>query len=114
MPSSAATAPHLRRCAAPCELLRQLAAGASACGRKIGAPATCSTVGFVSAFSAPSRSARSVPLNTLWKAADYEYVIRDMEYAVMIVSAELLDVVGAFPTAGDRFVTSSLSAAART
>jgi hypothetical protein len=55
-----------------------------------------------------------VPLNTLWKAADYEYVIRDMEYAVMIVSAELLDVVGAFPTAGDRFVTSSLSAAART
>jgi len=31
-----------------------------------------------------------VPLNTVWKPADYEYVIRDSRARVLIVSEELL------------------------
>jgi benzoate-CoA ligase family protein len=31
-----------------------------------------------------------IPLNTLWKAADYEHVVRDSRAAVLIVSPELL------------------------
>jgi acyl-coenzyme A synthetase/AMP-(fatty) acid ligase len=56
---------------------------------------------FVSAFfGAIKIGAIPVPLNTLWKAADYEYVIRDTRAAVMIVSAELLEVVERIPEAG--------------
>ena len=58
---------------------------------------------FVSAFfGAIKIGAIPVPLNTLWKAADYEYVIRDTRAAVMIVSAELLDVVERISDAGRR------------
>src|SRR3954468_5220305 len=41
-------------------------------------------------FGAIKIGAVPVPLNTLWKPADYEYVIRDSRAAVLIVSAELL------------------------
>src|SRR5207253_1512725 len=40
-----------------------------------------------------------VPLNTLWKPADYQYVIRDSRAAVLIVSAELLPNVERIPAA---------------
>jgi 4-hydroxybenzoate-CoA ligase len=53
---------------------------------------------FVSAFfGAIKIGAVPVPLNTLWKAADYEYVIRDARASVLIVSAELLNVVELIP-----------------
>ncbi len=51
-------------------------------------------------FGAIKIGAVPVPLNTLWKSADYEYVIRDSRAAVLIVSAELLDVVEHIPDAG--------------
>ena len=41
-------------------------------------------------FGAIKIGAVPVPLNTLWKPADYQYVIRDSRAAVLIVSAELL------------------------
>jgi benzoate-CoA ligase family protein len=41
-------------------------------------------------FGAIKIGAVPVPLNTLWKPADYEYVIRDSRAAVIIVSPELL------------------------
>src|SRR6476620_1331388 len=41
-------------------------------------------------FGAIKIGAVPVPLNTLWKPADYEYVIRDSRARVLIVSAELL------------------------
>ncbi len=62
---------------------------------------------FVSAFfGAIKIGAVPVPLNTLWKAADYEYVIRDTRAAVLIVSAELLDVVERIPDAGRQIAAS--------
>ena len=49
---------------------------------------------FVSAFfGAIKIGAVPVPLNTLWKPADYQYVIRDSRAGVLIVSAELLPAV---------------------
>jgi benzoate-CoA ligase len=48
-------------------------------------------------FGAIKIGAVPVPLNTLWKSADYEYVIRDTRAAVLIVSAELIDVVERIP-----------------
>jgi len=53
-------------------------------------------------FGAIKIGAVPVPLNTLWKSADYEYVIRDSRAAVLVVSAELLDVVEHIPDAGRR------------
>ena len=53
-------------------------------------------------FSAIKIGAVPVPLNTLWKSADYEYVMRDTRAGVLIVSAELLDVVERIPDAGRR------------
>ena len=41
-------------------------------------------------FGAIKIGAVPVPLNTLWKPADYEYVVRDSRAAALIVSAELL------------------------
>src|SRR5262249_33294811 len=41
-------------------------------------------------FRAIKIGAVPIPLNTLWKPADYEYVIRDSGAAVVIISAELL------------------------
>jgi benzoate-CoA ligase family protein len=41
-------------------------------------------------FGAIKIGAVAVPLNTLWKAADYEYVVRDSRARVLVVSAELL------------------------
>jgi len=43
----------------------------------------------------------AVPLNTLWKAADYQHVLRDSRAAVLIVSAELLPQIERIP-ADDR------------
>ena len=48
-------------------------------------------------FGAIKIGAVPVPLNTLWKAADYQYVLRDSRAAVLIVSAELLPVVAQIP-----------------
>jgi benzoate-CoA ligase len=52
-------------------------------------------------FGAIKIGAVPVPLNTLWKPADYQYVIRDSRAAVLIVSAELLPSIEDIP-AGDR------------
>jgi 4-hydroxybenzoate-CoA ligase len=51
-------------------------------------------------FGAIKIGAVPVPLNTLWKAADYEYVIRDSRAGVLIVSAALLDTVERIPENG--------------
>ena len=48
-------------------------------------------------FGAIKIGAVPVPLNTLWKPADYQYVIRDSRAAVLIVSAELLANVECLP-----------------
>jgi benzoate-CoA ligase family protein len=48
-------------------------------------------------FGAIKIGAVPVPLNTLWKSADYEYVIRDSRAGVLIVSAALLDTVERIP-----------------
>ena len=53
-------------------------------------------------FSAIKIGAVPVPLNTLWKAADYQYVIRDSRAAVLMVSAELLATVESIPEADRR------------
>jgi benzoate-CoA ligase len=53
-------------------------------------------------FSAIKIGAVPIPLNTLWKAADYQYVIRDSRAAVLIVSAELLATVESIPEADRR------------
>jgi len=55
---------------------------------------------FVYAFFAAIKiGAVPVPLNTLWKPADYEYVIRDSRADVLIVSAELLAAIERIPAA---------------
>jgi benzoate-CoA ligase len=53
-------------------------------------------------FGAIKIGAVPVPLNTLWKSADYEYVIRDTRASVLIVSAELIDVVERIPDSSRR------------
>ena len=53
-------------------------------------------------FGAIKIGAVPVPLNTLWKPADYQYVIRDSRAAVLIVSAELLADVERIPDADRR------------
>ena len=53
-------------------------------------------------FGAIKIGAVPVPLNTLWKPADYEYVIRDTRAAVLIVSAELLPNIERIPPADRR------------
>ena len=53
-------------------------------------------------FGAIKIGAVPVPLNTLWKPADYRYVIRDSRAAVLIVSAELLPTVERIPDAERR------------
>jgi len=45
---------------------------------------------FYSFFGAIKIGAVPVPLNTLWKPSDYEYVLRDSRAGVVIVSPELL------------------------
>jgi benzoate-CoA ligase len=44
----------------------------------------------------------AVPLNTLWKAADYEYVVRDSRAAVLIVGEALLPQIDALPVESRR------------
>jgi len=44
-------------------------------------------------FGAIKIGAVPVPLNTLWKPADYEYVVRDSQARVLVVSVELLPVI---------------------
>ncbi len=53
-------------------------------------------------FGAIKIGAVPVPLNTLWKPADYQYVIRDSRAAVLIVSAELLPSIERIPGAERR------------
>ncbi len=53
-------------------------------------------------FGAIKIGAVPVPLNTLWKPADYQYAIRDSRASVLIVSAELLDTIEAIPAADRR------------
>jgi acyl-coenzyme A synthetase/AMP-(fatty) acid ligase len=53
-------------------------------------------------FGAIKIGAVPVPLNTLWKPADYQYVIRDSRAAVLIVSAELLAGIERIPAADRR------------
>jgi benzoate-CoA ligase family protein len=53
-------------------------------------------------FGAIKIGAVPVPLNTLWKPADYQYVIRDSRATVLIVSAELLGGIERIPDAARR------------
>jgi benzoate-CoA ligase family protein len=53
-------------------------------------------------FGAIKIGAVPVPLNTLWKAADYQYVIRDSRATVLIVSAQLLPAIERLPVAERR------------
>jgi acyl-coenzyme A synthetase/AMP-(fatty) acid ligase len=53
-------------------------------------------------FGAIKIGAVPVPLNTLWKPADYQYVIRDTRAEVLIVSAELLAGIEQIPAADRR------------
>src|SRR5437879_9932658 len=46
-------------------------------------------------FGAIKAGAVPVPLNTLWKPADYAYVVRDSRAGVVIVSPELLPKIDA-------------------
>src|SRR5262249_44073647 len=50
-------------------------------------------------FGAIKIGAIPVPLNTLWKSADYQYVIHDSRARVAIVSAELLPQIQKIPAA---------------
>jgi benzoate-CoA ligase len=50
-------------------------------------------------FGAIKIGAVPVPLNTLWKTADYQYVIRDSRAGVLIVSADLLPAIERIPAA---------------
>ena len=53
-------------------------------------------------FGAIKIGAVPVPLNTLWKPADYQYVIRDSRAAALIVSDALLPGIERVPAAGRR------------
>jgi len=55
-------------------------------------------------FGAIKIGAVPVPLNTLWKPADYEYVIRDSRAGVVIVSPQLLPQVEKVPAEARRAV----------
>jgi benzoate-CoA ligase len=55
-------------------------------------------------FGAIKIGAVPVPLNTLWKTADYEYVIRDSRAGVIIVSQELLPQIERVSAAARRAV----------
>jgi benzoate-CoA ligase family protein len=48
-------------------------------------------------FGAIKIGAVPVPLNTLWKAADYQYVIRDSRATALLVSAPLLPAIQSIP-----------------
>ncbi|MCU1381678.1 MAG: benzoate-CoA ligase family [Acidobacteria bacterium] len=50
-------------------------------------------------FGAIKIGAVPVPLNTLWKPADYQFVIRDSRAAVLIVAGSLLPAIEAIPSA---------------
>ena len=57
---------------------------------------------FVYSFYAAIKiGAVPVPLNTLWKAADYQYVMRDSRATVLIVGAAFLPLIQSIPT-GER------------
>ncbi len=53
-------------------------------------------------FGAIKMGAVPVPLNTLWKPADYEHVVRDSRASVLIVSNELLAGVERIPSESTR------------
>ncbi len=49
-------------------------------------------------FGVMKIGAVAVPINTLWKPADYEYVLNDARARVLIVSAELLPKIAEIPS----------------
>ena len=51
-------------------------------------------------FGAIKAGAVPIPLNTLWKPADYQHVIRDSRAGVLIVSATLLPQIEKIPAGG--------------
>jgi len=55
-------------------------------------------------FGAIKVGAVPVPLNTLWKPPDYEYVIRDSRASVLVVSSELLPSIEAVPLDARRWL----------
>lgn len=55
-------------------------------------------------FGAIKIGALPVPLNTLWKPADYAFVIRDSLASVLIVSAELLPQIESIPADARRSI----------
>src|SRR6202521_3044074 len=55
-------------------------------------------------FGAIKIGAVPIPTNTLWKAADYEYILNDSRAGVVIVSEALLPQVQAIPRARLRYL----------
>jgi len=53
-------------------------------------------------FGAIKIGALPVPLNTLWKPSDYEYVLRDSRAGILVVSGTLLPRIDAIPSASRR------------
>ena len=55
-------------------------------------------------FGAIKIGAVPIPINTLWKPADYQYVLNDSRARVLVVSAELLPQIDCIPPAELRFL----------
>src|SRR6266550_2295897 len=59
-------------------------------------------------FGAIKMGAVPIPLNTLWKPADYQHVIGDSRAAVLVVSSELLPVINGIVTDGQRWLRDTI------
>jgi benzoate-CoA ligase family protein len=59
-------------------------------------------------FGAIKIGAVPIPLNTLWKPADYQHVIGDSRASVIVVSAELLPSLDALPAVRQRWLRQTI------
>jgi benzoate-CoA ligase family protein len=59
-------------------------------------------------FGAIKVGAVPIPLNTLWKPADYQHVIGDSRASVLVVSSELLPVVNSIVAGGQRWLRDTI------
>src|SRR3977135_2787026 len=59
-------------------------------------------------FGAIKIGAVPIPLNTLWKPADYQHVIGDSRASLLVVSSELLPVVNSIVAGGQRWLRDTI------
>src|SRR5580765_8266081 len=59
-------------------------------------------------FGAIKVGAVPIPLNTLWKPADYQHVIGDSRASVLVVSAELLPVIDGILAGAQRWLRDTI------